>query len=248
VIERLREARESRGLSHRQLADVTKVSTRVVAALEDGRLDVVPEGIYRRSLVRLIASEVGLNPEETLRDFLNEYPDDLPMPGSPPASDSSQRGVTGSWRRVFTMIGAVVPLLIGIAYFARPTPSTERHTSSWLPQTTPVGGEWRPEIVPAGGFTEAPPPAARPLSMLITVSDRCQLSIVADGGLVVGRSFEGGESIRVAFGDSVELYGDNAGVVQFSINGRAGRILGAQGEVLSARLGRDDYPLFLAAR
>jgi hypothetical protein len=46
----------------------------------------------------------------------------------------------------------------------------------------------------------------------------------------------------------VELYGDNAGVVQFSINGRAGRLLGGPGEVLSARLGRDDYPLFLAAR
>ena len=83
VTERLKEARESRGLSHRQIADVTKVSARVVAALEDGRLDVVPEGIYRRSLVRLIASEVGLNPEETLREFLAEHPDDLAAPGEP---------------------------------------------------------------------------------------------------------------------------------------------------------------------
>jgi transcriptional regulator with XRE-family HTH domain len=247
VIERLKEARESRGLSHRQLADVTKVSTRVVAALENGRLDVVPEGIYRRSLVRLIAAEVGLNPEETLRAFLEEYPDDLPRPGSPPASDPSERGVTGSWRRVFTMIGAVVPLLIGIAYFARSTHSQER-PAAWLPDTTPVGGAWRPEIVPAGGFTEAPPPAARPVSMLITISARCQLSVVADGGLFAGRRFEGGESLRVAFSNSVELYGDNAGAVQFSINGRAGRLLGRPGEVLSARLGRDDYPMFLAAR
>ena len=60
--------------------------------------------------------------------------------------------------------------------------------------------------------------------------------------------FEAGESVRVAFSDSVELSGDNAGGVQFSINGRGGRLLGGSGEALAARLGRDDYPLFLSGR
>src|SRR4030095_797944 len=40
VAGRLKEARESRGLSHRQIAEVAKVSTRVVSALESERLDV----------------------------------------------------------------------------------------------------------------------------------------------------------------------------------------------------------------
>jgi hypothetical protein len=84
--------------------------------------------------------------------------------------------------------------------------------------------------------------------MLITVSGRCVLRVVADGGLVVGRTFEPGESVRVAFSDAVELAGDNAGVLQFSLNGRAGRMLGAAGEMLSVRIGRDDYPFFLSAR
>ena len=48
----------------------------------------------------------------------------------------------------------------------------------------------------------------------------------------------------MAFSDSVELSGDNAGGVQFSINGRAGRLLGGPGEALSARLGRDEHSLF----
>ena len=72
------------------------------------------------------------------------------------------------------------------------------------------------------------------------------MQVVADGGLVVGRTFEAGESFRVAFSDSVELSGDNAGGVQFSINGRAGRLLGGPGEALSARIGRDDYQFFLS--
>lgn len=243
VTDRLREARAGRGLSHRQIADITKVSSRVVAALEEGRLDIVPEGIYRRSLIRLIAAEVGLDPELTLREFLAEHPDDV-QPADAPAADQSPRGRYGRWRRALPMIGAVIPLTVGVAYFtsfndpfggARPRPEQV------------MSGDWRPDLVPAGGFAEAPPPRVHPLRALITVSERCRLQVVADGGLLVGRIFEAGESLRVAFSDSVELSGDNAGVVQFSINGRAGGLLGNPGEALSARLGRDDYPFFLAS-
>jgi transcriptional regulator with XRE-family HTH domain len=246
VTERLREARESRGLSHRQLADITKVSSRVVAALEEGRLDVVPEGIYRRSLVRLIAAEVGLNAEQTLRDFLAEHPDDLPSPGTGPRVEPAGGAGPAGWRRVLPMIGAIMPLLVGIAYFAAPAPEFPRGPAA--PERDSAVGVWRPDIVPAAGFAELPPPKAHPMSAMITVSERCRLQIVADGGLLVGRMFEAGESLRVAFSESVELSGDNAGGVQFSINGRAGRLLGGPGEVLSARLGRDDYPFFLAGR
>jgi hypothetical protein len=231
-------------MSHRQIADAAKVSTRVIAALESARLDVVPGGIYRRALVRLLAAEVGLPPEETLLAFLDEHPDDLPRPGAGPLLEAGGRGWSGAWRRALAMIGAVVPLLIGVAYFGRPvvpTPSQPR-----LPPAARDAGVWRPEIVPAGGFSEPPPPAARPVAMLLTISARCQLRVFADGSLVVGRWFEPGESFRVAFSDAVELSGDNAGAVQYSLNGRAGSLLGAAGEMLAIRIGREDYPLLLS--
>jgi len=248
VTERLRQARESRGLSHRQLAEVTKVSARVVAALEDARLEIVPGGVYRRSLVRLFAAEVGLPPEETLRAFLAEHPDELPAPGAAVQPEAATVTATGGWRRVFAMLGAVLPLLVGVAYFARPAPETHGREAASHAASRADTDSWRPEIVPAGGFSEAPPPAAHPVVMMITVSDRSVLRVVADGGLVVGRSFEPGETFRVAFSDAVELTGDNAGAVQFSINGRAGRVLGAEGDMLSVRIGREDYPFFLTGR
>ena len=52
----------------------------------------------------------------------------------------------------------------------------------------------------------------------------------------------------MAFSDAIEIEGSDAGSVQYSINGRVGRMFGAAGEPFSARLGRDDYPLVFAER
>jgi len=245
VSERLKLARETRNVSHRQIADATKLSVHVIRALEEERASALPPGIYRRALVRAIASEVGLDPEATLRDYLTEWPDDLPVPGQP-ATVVEPVARSGSWRRLFAMFGAVVPVLAGIAYFG---------LSSTVPADAPdesgrADGSRlaRPEVVRAGGFTSSTAARLLPVTMLITVSSACELRVVADGELVVTRALAPGESLQVAFSDDLELSGSNAGAVQYSINGRAGRMLGTAGEPLSARIGRDDYHIFLSGR
>jgi len=105
----------------------------------------------------------------------------------------------------------------------------------------------RAEIVPVGGFKETPATASRPVPVVVTltISSRCQLRIVADGNEILGRTMEQGETVPIELGDELLLLGDNASAVQFSINGQAGRLLGEPGDVLSTRIGRDDYQDFL---
>ena len=246
VSERLKEARETRNLSYRQIADATKLSVHVIRALEEERVSALPPGIYRRALVRAFAEEVGLDPESTLKAYLLESPDDLPAPGQvAPVVEPPPRG--SPWRRLFAMLGAMVPIVAGVVYFggASTAPGTE-------PQADAPRADYsrsaRPEVIPAGGFADAPAPEPAPITMSITVSSRCDLRLVADGELFAARTLEAGESMQVAFGHELELTGSNAGAVQYSINGRAGRLLGAAGEPLSARIGRDDYQFFLSGR
>ena len=206
----------------------------------------LPPGIYRRALVRAFAEEVGLDPESTLKAYLIESPDDLPAPGQvAQVVEPITRG--GSWRRLLAMLGAVVPLVAGVMYFGSGTTS---HVTDPRPAATAaeVSRTARPEVLPAGGFAAAAAPEALPVTMLITVSSRCDLRLVVDGELLAARTLEAGESMQVAFGDELELTGSNAGAVQYSINGRAGRMLGAAGEPLSVRIGRDDYQFFLSGR
>ncbi|MEW6319783.1 MAG: helix-turn-helix domain-containing protein [Acidobacteriota bacterium] len=244
---RLRRARDERGLSLRQIADVTKLPIRSLEALERDQVAQLPAGIYRRSIVRVFAREVGLDPEATLRAFLADHPDDL-VPAAIEARDdrSANGGARLSGRVIFRILGGLVPVAAGVVYF------TMFATSGVAPsapvEASRAADEWRPEIVPAGGFREAPPPAARPVSMVITVTERCLLRVSADGRVVSARVMNAGEHLRVDMSREIVLSGDDAGAVQFSINGVAGRLLGARGAPLDARITRDDYDAFLIER
>ena len=238
---RLRQAREAKGLSCRQLAETTKLSARTIEALEGDRLSALPEGIYRRAIIRSVASEVGLDPDQLLREFSAAHPDDLPAPAS--TTIVATHEPSRSLQKVAAFVGAVLPLLAGVAYFGWPSARAPEATA--IVEAAPAPAALRPEIVPAGGFTETAVARPRPVVVTLTMSSRCQLRIVADGREVLGRTVEQGESFPLELGEELWLLGDNASAVQFSINGQAGRLLGAPGEVLSVRIGRDDYEDFL---
>ena len=70
---KLRQARERRGVSLRQIAGATKISVGVLEALERNDVSKLPGGIFSRAFVRSYASEVGLDPDETIRDFVAEF-------------------------------------------------------------------------------------------------------------------------------------------------------------------------------
>jgi cytoskeleton protein RodZ len=70
---KLRQARERRGVSLRQIAASTKISVAVLEALERNDVSRLPGGIFTRAFVRSYAAEVGLDPEETVREFLARF-------------------------------------------------------------------------------------------------------------------------------------------------------------------------------
>ena len=72
----LREARERRGITLRQIADHTKISIASLEALERSDASRIPGGIFARSFVRSYAAEVGLDPDATVEAFLVRFGDD----------------------------------------------------------------------------------------------------------------------------------------------------------------------------
>jgi cytoskeletal protein RodZ len=131
--ERLRRARETRGISLRQVANVTRITVRALEAVERNDLSRLPGGIFTRAFVRAYAAEVGLDPEVTLREFLAQCPEE--GAAVPTAAPHSIGGGAGTWReRVpFRRIAIAVLLLAlaGVAAYAAVRWSAAR----WGPRT-----------------------------------------------------------------------------------------------------------------
>jgi cytoskeleton protein RodZ len=70
---KLRQARERRGVSLRHIADTTKISVASLDALERNDLSRLPGGIFSRAFVRSYALEVGLDPDGTVREFVERF-------------------------------------------------------------------------------------------------------------------------------------------------------------------------------
>lgn len=150
---RLRHAREKRGLSLRQVAEATKLSVRALESLESGALSELPEGIYRRSIVRAVAREVGLNPDQVLSEFTSLQSEAFP---APPRVVIAEPQAASSFNRMLTVVSAVVPLIAGVLYFGVPI---VRGVIGESPKVEVVQPR-RPdpvlsEAVPVGGFVDA---------------------------------------------------------------------------------------------
>jgi cytoskeletal protein RodZ len=119
----MRRQREERGVTLRQIADATKISVVALEALERNDASRLPGGLFSRAFVRAYALEVGLEPEQTVRDFLVQFPEDPVTAGSQHA-----RGEDFDWRTVRPSATLVVRVLVAsaviavIAYFALSIP------------------------------------------------------------------------------------------------------------------------------
>jgi cytoskeleton protein RodZ len=70
---KLRQARERRGIPLRQIAATTKISVAALEALERNDTSKLPGGIFSRAFVRSYAIEIGLDPDETVHEFLDRF-------------------------------------------------------------------------------------------------------------------------------------------------------------------------------
>ena len=113
---KLRDARERRGISLRQIADTTKISIAVLEGLERNDISHLPGGIFGRGFVRSYASAVGLNPESAIRDFIAQFPDNAAVTaGHPSVTQIDDNEALESNRRIATTALRILGLSLPVA-------------------------------------------------------------------------------------------------------------------------------------
>ncbi len=68
--EKLRKEREKRNITLDQISATTKISTRMLQALEEDKFNQLPGGIFNKGFVRAYSRCVGLDEDQTVADYL----------------------------------------------------------------------------------------------------------------------------------------------------------------------------------
>jgi cytoskeleton protein RodZ len=119
----LREAREKRGVSLRQIATSTRISLSTLEALENNEIKKLPGGIFSRAFVRSYAQEIGLDPDEAVREFVHQFPLDHVTAGTKSANDrvvaSGEEGVRRRQQQfsLAVTLAILIPIAALVVYF-----------------------------------------------------------------------------------------------------------------------------------
>lgn len=257
----LRAERERLGISLRQISTSTNLSMATLEALERNDISSLAGGIFVRSFVRAYAAEVGLDPEETVRKFLAQCPVEGAHTGSPYADESNDYEAFQSQRQAVTTVAVLlllsVPivgsfLLAGFCARTEQLPALASGVGVVTATAAVPDPEGESDLKPthAPGVAEASlvGKAASDLALTINIHPRadCWISLTLDGRRMFSKIMRAGErSILEAEREIIVTVGD-AGAFMFTINKHPGRSLGQDGEVVTARINRDNYRNFLA--
>jgi len=272
----LREARERKGVTLRQIANATKLSVGQLEALERNDLAKLPGGIFSRGIVRSYATQVGLDPEKTIQDFIAHFSHDEAIVAGHPTSEQSDdneafesdRRMTGTF---LWLIGASVAVAAGVLYFS----SVGRHPAAAVAAPSVVqagGGESQPAPPPAAAGTETTPSAASRgtetvsapappadvpapavatddrLTVVLSVKRPCFVSASVDGQRVIERLLPAGTQQTLDVKRELVLTAGDAGAIGVTLNGADAKPLGKSGEVVTARFTIANFRTFLQSR
>ena len=245
---RLRAAREAKHLSVLEIADTTKISIDALEALEENDVARLPGGIFTRGFVRSYTAEVGLDPEQTLRDFLAQVPPEGIAEGTERDNWSHEHDVYQSQQRMARTVLTLV--LVGVAvaallffFWIRGVPSGTGTPAAPARAVEPEPAP--PPRLDRSVRVDPPTPIApvpqAPLTIVLSPLGDCWVSLRLDGESVVRRVMHAGERAAYEANDEIVLNIGDAGAFAFAINQQRGRSLGASGEVVTERITLQNY-------
>jgi len=68
--DKFRKAREKKEISLDDVSNVTKISARMLQAIEQEHFDQLPGGVFNKGFIRAYSKHLGLDPEEAVTDYL----------------------------------------------------------------------------------------------------------------------------------------------------------------------------------
>ncbi len=116
--EKLRRERELRKISLDQIATATKISTRMLKALEEEKFELLPGGIFNKGFIRAYAKFLGMDEDQAIADYVAASGPEEPINNIPQIADIPEKPArqldeegTVSWNTIVILV-----LLVAVGY------------------------------------------------------------------------------------------------------------------------------------
>jgi cytoskeleton protein RodZ len=253
----LKEARERKGISLREIAAATKISVVALESLERNDFSRLPGGIFSRAFVRAYALEVGLDPDLTVQNFLEEFAraDVKRDRGPRPEVTADDRAFLARQQRAarilrFVLIGLVL-LVLGAVLMWRYGPKLRSTLEREQPASTaaapaaqtegPVGPPAAApvlpplstpavDLTPAAAPPAIPPASTHRLAIHLSLNDDCWVSARTDGAVAFRQILHAGDQRELEADEEISMEVGNSGALTWTINGRPAKPLGKAGQ------------------
>ncbi len=234
--EELRRERLIREVSLEEISSATKISVRLLTALEKSDLSRLPAPVFTRGFIRSYSRHLGLDPDEMVNAYLAGLAPDKSRDAGSKKGGLRSRLFRGRRAAASTIVISVTAILLLLGLIARP----QRHSGATTPiavrRVAPVS--FKNVSVspgPAPAIREEPvvePPKPAGVSMLLEFEQDSWTEVSADGQTIFSGLSRRGTSQRFEARDGFRLTLGNAGGVRVTVDGRPLELLGGAGQVV----------------
>ena len=258
----LQSARERRGLSLDELAHRTKISVRVLRAIESNAFDLIPHGIFTRGFLRAYAREVGLDPTATVQQYLAQFgtpdiaehspqksTDDVPP--KEPVVVNRYAGLDPSAEAGSEAGKAIAIALVSLGFLTylslgtSQDPVAEQAAALENASAVPEQAE-RPAVLLASDPTSPVATSGDVLEIELRPTAPCWVEAVVDGNRSVYRLMQAGDRETLTVHESLALRVGDPAAFSFSVNGKRGRLPGRAYQPVTIRVDAENFTKFLA--
>ncbi|HZQ70893.1 MAG TPA: RodZ domain-containing protein [Terriglobales bacterium] len=241
--EQLKREREKRSITLDDISVSTKISRRLLRALEEDHFEQLPGGIFNKGFIRAYAKYVGLDEDQIVADYLvasgEEQPAAAPLPEAPARRDEPEvsREQEKAWTIPWGSLAMVLLLAaLGLALWRERDRMRQAESASPpepLPITTPSPAT--SPTTPASTPASSVPPAAQTFTILVEAREECWISLSSDGKDVFEGTLQAGETKKILAQRQAVVKAGNVGGIAISFNGSKVPIEGKPGQVKAFR-------------
>ena len=248
--QRMKAARESCGVTLDEMCAATRISVRLLDAIESERFELLPGGVFSISFVRQYARYVELDEDEVADEFKTAA---VPREPVIATMERTRQGIVGDGpeelagariaesiteylrRHGQTLAGAAAVLIIAAVtvWYFRAERAGEEAAMRGQPPVAAAPALRESARADFRTVSEPAQPAvpSKPLNVVIRTTREVWIRALADGRRVFERTFEPGQTREIEADTAVRLRVGNAGGLDVVLNGRALDPIGPLGHV-----------------